>query len=92
MIGVSGVIDAEKKEEKVQTLNKKNSNIVEEDFVQSQKKMIVKPPEKREVASEEEEPLGFGGYIRILFIIAMAIIIFVLVGGQAAQMSKSWEK
>ncbi|MCM2282871.1 MAG: hypothetical protein NDI61_13610 [Bdellovibrionaceae bacterium] len=50
---------------------------------------------RRKVAAKEddnEESIGIGGILRILLIIAIVVILFLLIGGQALQISKSWEK
>lgn len=64
-----------------------------EGFEAKPKKITVKKPERKAASIEEEEQgFQFGKLMRILFIVAIIIIIISLIGGQIAQMMESWEK
>ena len=55
------------------------------------KKIVVKPPPAK--VEEEMEPLdrGFGVYFKILLMVLILLFLFLLLGGQAFQLSKNWE-
>lgn len=57
------------------------------------KKIEVKPPEKKAVVIDDNvKGFDFSKYIKWILIAAIIIVIVVLLGGQALQLSKSWEK
>lgn len=57
------------------------------------KKSLVRPPERKpDQVLESESTMTFGNFLRIIFICAIIIILIALMGGQIAQMMKSWEK
>lgn len=62
-------------------------------MIVKEKKTTIKPPERKVagVAEEEDSGFQFGNLIRILFIVGIIVIIIALIGGQVAQMVKSWE-
>jgi hypothetical protein len=57
----------------------------------SKKTAVKKPAAKAEFVSDEE-PMTLGNFIRFLFIAALVIALLLFIGGQALQMSKSFEK
>ncbi|MGZ3770301.1 MAG: hypothetical protein ACXVCP_11820 [Bdellovibrio sp.] len=56
------------------------------------KKTTVKKPEPKMVAEKEDEPFTIGNFMRYLLIAAIIIVLLIFIGGQALQMSKSFEK
>ncbi|MNL36311.1 hypothetical protein D3C87_1583850 [compost metagenome] len=56
------------------------------------KKMAVKKPEPKTQVEAEESGFTIGNFIRIIFIAALVIALVIFIGGQALQMSKSFEK
>ena len=56
------------------------------------KKTQVKKPEAKADLLPDDEPMTIGNFIRFLFIAALVIALFLFIGGQALQMSKSFEK
>jgi len=63
-----------------------------ENFSGPKKKIIIKPPAAKDFIMPDEQPVSFGNYLRILFIVAIVLVLVLLLGGQALQLSKSWEK
>lgn len=59
---------------------------------QAPKKILVKPPPPPKTFETEDEPISFGNYFRYFLIAAIIIIIILIIGGQAMQLSKSFEK
>jgi hypothetical protein len=84
--------DQRKKLEKNAGLRPKSRTVANDFEGHRNKKMLVKgpPPKTQEMA--DDEPFTIGNFIRILFIVAIILALFVFVGGQALQMSKSGEK
>lgn len=57
------------------------------------KRIEIKPPEKKAVVIDDNvKGFDFSKYIKWILIAAIIIVIVVLLGGQALQLSKSWEK
>jgi hypothetical protein len=56
------------------------------------KKTLVKKPAAKADFVAEDEPMTIGNFIRFLFIAALVIALLLFIGGQALQMSKSFEK
>ncbi|MNK85018.1 hypothetical protein D3C87_1048860 [compost metagenome] len=56
------------------------------------KKTAVKKPEAKPDFVADDEPMTIGNFIRFLFIAALVIALLLFIGGQALQMSKSFEK
>ena len=65
--------------------------IVGESNQRGPKKIPVKTPPPREIASEDVD-FTIGNFIRIIFIAGIIIALVLLLGGQAMQMSKDFEK
>lgn len=63
-----------------------------ENFSKVKHKFIVKPPPAKPFIEKDDEPFSIGNILRILFIVAVLVVLVLLVGGQALQLSKSWEK
>ena len=63
-----------------------------ENFSKVKQKFIVKPPPAKVFLDKEDEPFSLGNIFRILFIVAIVVVLVLLIGGQALQLSKSWEK
>ena len=96
-IAITGQISEELKKKTEQT-QKNTKSIVKVDAGTGSgtvKKISVKPPDsdaKKYVDKDEEMSFSIGNIFRIFIIAAIVIIVVVLIGGQALQMSKSWEK
>lgn len=90
-VGLAGLSEAEKK--KLEKKANSASRVVEigEGNAPSPKKTMVKMPEAKPVI-EEDKPITVGNFIRYLFIAALVIALVIFIGGQALQMSKSFEK
>ena len=58
----------------------------------TKKKFLVKPPATKKIVEEEESDFSLGGLLKILLIIGIILVLVLLLGGQALQLSKSWEK
>lgn len=66
---------------------------VDENATLRPKKSVVNLDRKPAQSSEmEEKEMSFGDFIRYLFIAAIVLAIVIFFGGQAMQISKSWEK
>lgn len=92
-IGLSGVSDSVKKEMAKNENSGTRMLASTESAERPPKKSIVKPPVKKpEIADESSSAMNFGNFLRIIFIAAIIIILVALMGGQVAQMMKSWEK
>ncbi|MEK6774258.1 MAG: hypothetical protein AABY64_09980 [Bdellovibrionota bacterium] len=63
-----------------------------ENFSKLKKKVVANPPPAKVFVEKEEDPFQFGNIFRILFILAIILVLVLLIGGQALQLSKSWEK
>lgn len=91
-VAITGMTDMERKKLEKKANGEGKTNIVAGEGVkQPVKKLVVKEPPKQ-TFEKEEEPFTIGNFIRILFIAAIIIAIVLFVGGQALQMSKSFEK
>lgn len=91
-VAITGMTEMERKRlERKASGEGKASIVTGEGFRQPVKKIAVQPPPKQTL-EKEEEPFTIGNFIRILFIVAIIIAIVLFVGGQALQMSKSFEK
>ncbi len=83
-------MDAEKLKQKIK--------ITKEDAGQGQtlidnKRLPVREPSAAKKGSEDDSAIdfGLGGYLRILFIAAIIIALFILLGSQGLQISKEWD-
>jgi hypothetical protein len=91
-VGMTGISEDEKKK-----LAKKadgGSKIVStsDGRMPASKKSLVKKPQPKNDFASEDEPMTIGNFIRFLFIAALVIALLLFIGGQALQMSKSFEK
>ncbi|MBV2169408.1 MAG: hypothetical protein KUL82_11945 [Bdellovibrio sp.] len=90
-VAISGLTDAERKKLEKKAEGSGRVLVTGESLTPPPKKTTVKKPEpKAEV--KEDEPLTVGNFIRYLFIAALVIALVIFIGGQALQMSKSFEK
>ena len=91
-VALSGMTDMERKRLEKAANGEGRATIVTGESVKPPvKKLAVKPPPVQNF-EREEEPFTIGNFIRIIFIAAIIIALVLLVGGQALQMSKSFEK
>lgn len=91
IIDMSSLSENEKK--KIQSQNRNSTKIIASDSNQSiNKKIIIKPQDQKISAPPEEKGMTFGNYLRIIFIICIIILLVILLGGQALQISKGWQK
>ena len=90
-IALTGLSDAERKKLEKKADGTASRMVVSEGLAQPPKKTTVKPPQVKNVETAEE-PMTIGNFIRIIFIAAIIIALVIFVGGQALQMSKSFEK
>ena len=79
---------------KIDEKKDRNSNplLIEEGLASPTKKLALKIQEKKTEIPPDDEPFTIGSFMRIIFIACIILAIFVFVGGQALQMSKSSEK
>lgn len=82
---------SEREEKKAE--EKKAKVAKEAEIVTRPPRLTVRERSLRKTAAVEETGLdmGFGGFIRFLFIMAIIIAIIILLGGQALQISKEWD-
>lgn len=91
-VAITGLTEAERKKlEKKSNGEGKASIVTGEQLTPPVKKLAVKKPPVK-TFEKEEEPFTIGNFIRILFIVAIILALVVFLGGQALQMSKSFEK
>lgn len=90
-VALTGLTDAEKKKLERKADGSGSRTVVGEGIAPPPKKTAVKPPELK-TELPPEEPMTIGNFIRIIFIAAIIIALVIFVGGQALQMSKSFEK
>lgn len=91
-VALSGMTDMERKRLEKAANGEGRATIVTGESIKSPvKKLAVKPPVVQNF-EKEEEPFTIGNFIRIIFIAAIIIALVLLIGGQALQMSKSFEK
>lgn len=92
-IGLDGMTDEQKSKLKPSERGGQTKISAGDGMIVKEKKTTIKPPERKVagVAEEEDSGFQFGNLIRILFIIGIIVIIIALIGGQVAQMVKSWE-
>ncbi|MNJ91138.1 hypothetical protein D3C87_87830 [compost metagenome] len=91
-IGLTGLTDEDKKKLEKKEIAGRQTIAAGEGFASASKKTIVKPPEAKAEVGEEEKAFTIGNFIRYLFIAAIIIALVIFIGGQALQMSKSFEK
>lgn len=90
-IGISGLTESERKKIERRTAEGRTSIAISENMKPPTKKFLVKKPEPK-IDIPDDEPITVGNFIRYLFIAALVIALVLLIGGQALQMSKSYEK
>ncbi|UXR65808.1 hypothetical protein EZJ49_06035 [Bdellovibrio bacteriovorus] len=91
-VAITGMTEMERKRlEKAANGEGRATMVTSESIKPPVKKLAVKPPPVQNF-EREEEPFTIGNFIRIIFIAAIIIALVLLVGGQALQMSKSFEK
>lgn len=80
--------------EKVEKENKASSRVIasEPGMRKPEKRVMIKKEQEKPKVVAPEEPMTFGNYFRIFFIICIIILLVILLGGQALQISKGWEK
>lgn len=90
-VGITGLTEAERKKLEKKADGAGSVITTSETIAPPPKKTAVKKPEVKAVI-EEEKPLTVGNFIRYLFIAALVIALVIFIGGQALQMSKSFDK
>lgn len=91
-VAISGLTEVERKRLEKKANGEGRSTIVTGESIKPPvKKLMVKKPPERTI-EKEEEPFTIGNFIRIIFIAAIIIALVLFIGGQALQMSKSFEK
>ncbi len=91
-VAITGLTEEERKKITKKPEPRGAPLIVSEGLGAAPKKTAVKPPPAREVAQEKEEGFTIGNFIRIIFIAAIIIALVLFIGGQALQMSKSFNE
>lgn len=83
-------VDPENKKEKVKVSKKDDQG---GPVIKDTKRLPVREPSASKKISDEDNAIdfGFGGFLRILFIAAIIIALFILLGSQGLQISKEWE-
>lgn len=90
-IPMTALTENEKKKLKKKKEGDSKIAITSEGLGPAPKKIMVKKPEVKSVIPEDE-PITIGNFMRYLLIAAIIIALIVFLGGQALQMSKSFEK
>lgn len=91
-LGMSSLSERERRElsEKIAS---KRTVVADNSFNSPQKKKIrVTKPAAKTVIENEESDISIGGLLKIFLIVGIILVIVLLLGGQALQLSKSWEK
>lgn len=91
--GLEGLLAAER--EKIRKREGKLSKVGTVETGEEQgkpKKMAVKAQTRKVAEEEQAQPMTFGKLFRIFLIVIILVAIIVFIGGQAMQISKSWEK
>jgi hypothetical protein len=85
---------SEEEQKKQEAIKKQPTRVIASDLPErSPKKMIITPPPVAKSATDlQMNDWGLGDYFRFILIAAIIIVIIALIGGQAARLSKSWEK
>ncbi|MFS4458860.1 hypothetical protein [Bdellovibrio sp. HCB2-146] len=91
-VGITGLTEEEKKKLAKKAENGGKQMVVQGGLTPPVKKIAVKKPEPKPQVEAEESGFTIGNFIRILFIAALIIALVIFIGGQALQMSKSFEK
>jgi hypothetical protein len=91
--GLTGLLAAEREKIKKREAKISKAGAMESGDDRSQnKKMVVKAPTRKVAEEEQAQPMTFGKLFRIFLILIIIVAIVVFIGGQAMQISKSWEK
>ncbi|MBX2988177.1 MAG: hypothetical protein KF802_09790 [Bdellovibrionaceae bacterium] len=91
-LAVTGGLAEEVKKRQERESSKVSSQRVEGDARGANKKIEVKQPERKPAEDKEMGGLDISEIIKYILIAGIIIILLVLIGGQALQLSKSWEK
>lgn len=91
-IGLAGLSEADKKKLERKEISGRQTLVATDGFSPPQKKSTVKPPSEKPMVLEDDKPMTIGNFIRYLFIAGIIIALVIFIGGQALQMSKSFEK
>lgn len=90
-IAISGLTESEKKKIQKKAEGGARLSVSSDGIAPAPKKTTIKKPEIKTVIPEDE-PFTIGNFMRYLLIAAIVIALIVFLGGQALQMSKSFEK
>lgn len=90
-IPISGLTESEKMKLQKKAEGGARLSVPSEGLAPAPKKTAVKKPEVKTIIPEDE-PLTIGNFMRYILIAAIVIALIVFLGGQALQMSKSFEK
>lgn len=91
-VGMSGFSEEEKKKLAKKADGSGKTIRLSDGRMPASKKTAVKKPEAKPDFVADDEPMTIGNFIRFLFIAALVIALLLFIGGQALQMSKSFEK
>lgn len=94
-VAVSGDLGTEAQRKKEREKGRTLSQKIEDSGgsgVKRKKVMVQPPPARRQEVDEEIRTLDISEIIKYLLIFGIIIALFALLGGQAMQLSKSWEK
>lgn len=91
-VGITGISEEEKKKLAKKADGSGKVIRMSDGRMPASKKTQVKKPEAKPEFVADDEPMTIGNFIRFLFIAALVIALLLFIGGQALQMSKSFEK
>lgn len=91
-VGITGISEEEKKKLAKKADGSAKISKISDGRMPASKKTQVKKPEAKAEFVPDDEPMTIGNFIRFLFIAALVIALLLFIGGQALQMSKSFEK
>lgn len=91
-VGITGLTEDEKKKLAKKAEGGGKQMVVQDGLTPPVKKIAVKKPEPKPQIEAEEQGFTIGNFIRFLFIAALVIALVIFIGGQALQMSKSFDK
>ena len=91
-VGITGLSEDEKKKLAKKADGGNKVIKLSDGRMPASKKSLVKKPEAKAAIEADDEPMTIGNFIRFLFIAALVIALLLFIGGQALQMSKSFEK
>lgn len=90
-LGLAGLTEAEREKIIKKSEGGGRLTFASDGIGNSSKKTLVKKPEIKTV-TEKEQPFTIGNFMRYLLIAAIVIALLIFIGGQALQMSKSFDK